>query len=149
MKTRLLTLVSIIFLLNSCNTYTVPVESFKSQMTESNSGQLKTVEINHPTFYSKSNSNRNLNYQANTIKLIEVFDKKGNKVKLENSPKLEMRITKKDGKKNVLLFDTVIVQNDTLKGARSRLIQNLTREIALIDIEKIEIQDSGKVYKYQ
>lgn len=149
MKARFVPLIGMIFLVNSCKTYTVPVENFKSQMIENNSGQLRTVEINHPTFYSKSSSNRNLNYQANTIKSIEVFDKKGNKVKLENSPKLEMRITKKDGKKNILLFDTVIVENDTLKGARSRLIENLTREIALNDIEKIEIQDSGKVYKYQ
>lgn len=28
-------------------------------------------------------------------------------------------------------------------------VVNLRREIALNDIEKIEIQDSGKVYKYQ
>lgn len=118
-------------------------------MTVSGSEKLKKVEINHPSVYSTSSSNRNLYYQANTVKSIEVLDKKGNIVSLENSPKLEMRITRKNGKKHILFFDTVIVENDTLKGARSRIMQDLKREIALSDIEKIEIQDSGKVYKYQ
>lgn len=115
----------------------------------SGSQNLKMVQINHPVVYSTSNSERNLQYQANTIKSIDVFDKKGNIVRLENSPKLEMRITKKDGKKHIVLFDMVIVENDTLKGGRSRILQNLRRNIALSDIEKIEIQDFKKVYKYQ
>ncbi len=149
MKTKFIYLVGILSLTLSCKTYTVPVDSFRKQMTVPGSEKMKEVEINNPTFYTSSNPDRNFNYQANTIKSIEVVDKKGNKVNLQNSPKLEMRITKKNGKKNILLFDTVIVENDTLKGARSRLMQNLTREIALSDVEKIEIQDSGKVYKYQ
>jgi hypothetical protein len=149
MKTKLIILMGILSLLFSCKTYTIPVDSFREQMTKSGSEKLKEVEINNPTFYSSSSTKRNLIYKANSIKSIIVVDKSGNKVKLENSPKLEMRITRKDGKKYILLFDTVIVENDTLKGARSRLIQNLTREIPLGDIEKIEIQDSGKVYKYQ
>lgn len=149
MKTKFIYIVGILSLILSCKTYTVSVDSFRKQMTESGSEKLKEVEINNPTFYTSSNPDRNFNYQANTIKSIVVVDKKGNKVNLTNSPILEMRITKKDGKKNILLFDTVIVENDTLKGGRSRLMQNLRREIPLSDIEKIEIQDSGKVYKYQ
>ena len=112
-------------------------------MTESGIEKLRDVEVNDPASYS------NLKYQANSVKSIVVVDKKGNNVEIENSPKLEMRITRKSGKKYILLFDTVIVENDTLKGARSRILQNLRREIPLDDIEKIEIQDSGKVYKYQ
>jgi hypothetical protein len=83
------------------------------------------------------------------VKSIVVIDKNGNNIEIENSPKLEMRITRKNGKKDILLFDTVIVENDTLKGSKSRILQNLRREIPLTNIEKIEIQDSGKVYKYQ
>ena len=142
MKTKLITLMGILFLLFSCKTYTIPVDSFREQMTKSGSEKLREVEINNPI-----NTIKNIKYEANSIKSITVFDKKGDKIKLENSPKLEMRITRKNGKKHILLFDTVIVKNDTLKGARSRLLQNLTREIALSDVEKIEIEDSGKVYK--
>lgn len=130
-------------LLFSCKTYTIPVESFREQMTESGNEKMRDVEINNPTSYS------NLKYQANSVKSIVVVDKNGNNVEIENSPKLEMRITRKNGKRYILLFDTVIVENDTLRGARSRILQNLRREIPLDDIEKIEIQDSGKVYKYQ
>ena len=144
MKTKLIALMGILSLLFSCKTYTIPVDSFREQMTKSGSDQLRDVEINNPV-----NTIKNIKYKANSIKTITVIDKKGEKVKIENSPKLEMRITRKNGKKYILLFDTVIVENDTLKGARSRIIQNLTREIPLSDIEKIEIQDSGKVYKYQ
>lgn len=149
MKARLFYLVGIMFLPVACKTYTVPVESFRSQMATSGADNLKTVEINHPVVYTTSSRGGNLQYEANTIGSIEVVDKKGKKLRLQNSPKLEMRVTKKDGKKHILFFDTVIVENDTLKGARSRIMQNLRREIALTDIEKIEIQDSGKVYKYQ
>ena len=130
-------------LLFSCKTYTIPVESFREQMTKSGNEKMRDVEINNPTSYS------NLKYQANSVKSIVVVDKNGNNVEIENSPKLEMRITRKNGKRYILLFDTVIVENDTLRGARSRILQNLRREIPLDDIEKIEIQDSGKVYKYQ
>ncbi len=144
MRTKLITLMGILSLLFSCKTYTIPVESFREQMTKSGSEKLRNVEINNPI-----NVIKNIKYEANNIKSIIVTDKNGDKVKLENSPKLEMRVTRKNGKKYILLFDTVIVINDTLKGARSRLIQNLTREIPLSDIEKIEIQNSGKVYKYQ
>lgn len=148
MKAKLIYPIAILFLAVSCKTYTVPVDSFREQMT-TGSGKMKQVEINHPSFYSTSSPNGNLRYEANTIHKIEVLDNKGNKVRLQNSPKLEMRITRKDGKKHILFFDTVIVENDTLKGARSRYMPHLRREIALTDIEKIEIQDSKKVYKYQ
>lgn len=143
MKIKTLFLIGCIALLWSCKTYTIPVESFREQLTASGNDRLREVEINNPTGYS------NLAYQANSVKSILVVDKKGNKVVLENSPKLEMRVTRKSGKKYILLFDTVIVENDTLKGARSRILHNLRREIPLDDIEGIEIQDSGKVYKYQ
>jgi len=132
-------------MLFSCKTYTISVDSFQKQMVNAKSENLKEVEINNPSPYMY----QNIGYLANGIKSIDVIDKNGNKVALENSPKLEMRITKKDGKTNILLFDTVTVENDTLKGARSRLMQNLRREIPLNDIKKIEIQNSGKVYKYK
>lgn len=149
MKAKLMYLAGFSLLVISCKTYTVPVDSFRDQMKVEGPEKLKTVEIDHPVFYSTSSPRGNMQYQANTIKSIEVQDKKGNKVRLLNSPKLEMRIHRKDGKKNILFFDTVVVENDTLKGARSRIMQNLRREIALSDIAKIEIQDSKKTYNYQ
>ncbi|PHQ28860.1 hypothetical protein [Leeuwenhoekiella nanhaiensis] len=142
MKIKSILLSSILAILSSCKTYTIPVESFRKQMTKSGT-EMRKVEINNPISYS------NIKYEANRIESLIVMDKDGNNVEIENLPKLEMRVTRKDGSKYILLFDTVVVENDTLKGARSRIIQNLRREIPLNDIEKIEIQDNGKVYKYQ
>jgi hypothetical protein len=145
MKSKLIITMGILSLLFSCKNYSIPVESFREQMTVPGSEKLREVEINNPALYTY----KNIKYEANSIKYIVVVDKKGNKVKLKNSPKLEMRVTRKNGKKYILLFDTVIVENDTLKGARSRLMQNFRREIPLNDIDHIMIQDSGKVNKYQ
>ena len=136
----------ILLVLFSCKTYTISVDSFRNQMTlEGNEKKYRKVEINNPLPYNYSN----IKYFATNIKRIIVQDKNGNDVVLQNSPKLEMRITRTNGKKYVLLFDTVIVENDTLKGARSRILQNLTREIPMDGISVIEIQANGKVYKYQ
>ncbi|MGB7786724.1 MAG: hypothetical protein WBL27_11530 [Salinimicrobium sp.] len=145
MKTKMLATVGILTLFLSCKNYTVAVDSFREQMTRPGNDQLREVEINNPMPYTYTN----IRYEANAIDSITVIDKKGQPVRIENSPRLEMRITRKNGKKYILLFDTVIVENDTLKGARSRLLQHLRREIPMNDIAKIQIQDSGKVYKYQ
>jgi len=145
MKTKLITTIGILTFLFSCKNYSIPVESFREQMTKSENEKLREVEINNPSLYMYNN----IKYEANSLDSIIVVDKHGYKVKLENSPRLEIRITRKSGKKHILLFDTVTVENDTLKGARSRIMQNLRREIPLNDVEHIMIQDSGKVYKYQ
>ena len=144
MKQKILT-IGIFLLVLSCKTYTVSVDSFRNQMTLNGQEKYREVEIQNPVPFSYTN----IKYLATNIKEIIVQDKNGIDVVIQNSPKLEMRITRTNGKKYVLLFDTVLVENDTLKGARSRIFQNLTREIPMDSISEIEIQDSGKVYKYQ
>ncbi len=102
-------------------------------MTLDGPEKYREVEIQNPVPFSYTN----IKYLAANIKEITVQDKNGNDVVLQNSPKLEMRITRTNGKKYVLLFDTVFVENDTLKGARSRILQNLTREIPMDSISAI------------
>jgi hypothetical protein len=60
-----------------------------------------------------------------------------------------MRVTHSNGKKYHFYFDTVVLENDTLKGGRSRFVQGLTRAIPLDSIVKIEVQDGGKKFDYQ
>ena len=134
---------SILFLIISCKTYTIPPDSFREQMIEAKSGNMKEVEINNPLFY------RNIKYSSNNINRLIVLDKHGNKMYLDNSPSIEMRVTHRNGKKYILYFDTVILENDTLKGGRSRFAQSLTREIPMDSILKIEVQDGGKKFNYQ
>ena len=104
---------------------------------------MTEVEINNPLFY------RNIKYTSNNIDRLIVTDKNGNKIYLNNSPSIEMRVTHRNGKKYHFYFDTIILENDTLKGGRSRFAQNLTRAIPMDSILKIEIQNGGKNFNYQ
>ncbi len=127
----------------SCKTYTIPVDSFREQMMEAKPKNRVAVEINNPLAYG------NIKYFSNNISQLMVLDKKGNESFLDISPAIEMRVTHKNGKKYLLYFDTVILENDTLKGGRSRFAQGLTRAIPLDSIVKIEVQDGGKKFGYQ
>ncbi|NDV42782.1 hypothetical protein [Flagellimonas sediminis] len=134
--------ISILFVF-SCKTYTIPVDSFREQMIGAKPENRVAVEINNPLFYE------NIKYYSNNISRLTVFDKKGNESYLDISPAIEMRVTHKNGEKYILYFDTVILENDTLKGGRSRFAQGLTRAIPLDSIVKIEVQDGGKKFGYQ
>lgn len=145
MKKNISKLIGIVllFLICSCTTYTIPIESFKEQMMTAKPENMKDVVINNPLSYT------NIKYSSNNIKQLTVFDQDGHKTYLKNSPSIEMRVTQRNGKKYILYFDTVFLENDTLKGGRSRLAQGLKREIPLDSILKIEIQDGGKNYNYK
>lgn len=133
----------ILFLIVSCKTYTIPIDSFREQMIKAKSKNATKVEINNPLFY------QNIKYTSNNIDRLIVLDKKGNKFSLNNSPSIEMRITHINGKRHLLYFDTVILENNTLRGSRSRFLQKLTRIISIDSIVKIEIKDGGKKFNYQ
>lgn len=133
----------VILLMFSCKTYTVTPESFKTQFTQINDSVRKQVEINNPLFYSK------IKYLSNNVKYLNVYDKKGNIFFMQNSPSLEMRVTLSNGKRKIVYFDTVSLENDTLRGGKSRFIPGLTSVIPFNQIIKIELQEGGKNYYYQ
>ena len=126
--------------LSSCKTYYIPVDSFKSQISEIDSNQLRMVRTQGP-------AGEIAEYPANPIEQIKCVDKDGNETVLQNSPSIEARITSADGKKTILYFDRIYVENDTLIGYRSRFI-GLPKKIALTEITKIEIQDGQKNFNY-
>ena len=135
--------IGILVLILSCKTYTIPTDSFREQMITAQSGNMTEVEINNPLFY------RNIKYSSNNIDRLIVTDKTGNKTYLNNSPSIEIRVTHRNGEKYHFYFDTIILENDTLKGGRSRFVQNLTRSIPMDSIVKIEVQNGGKNFNYQ
>ncbi|MCF6130708.1 hypothetical protein [Flavobacterium wongokense] len=142
MKTKL-SLLALVLLMASCKTYTIEPEKFKKQLIESNANTLKDVKVNNPlTPFSK------IEYKANSLKYLNVYDKNGQLSFMENSPSVEMRVTLKDGKRKILYLDTVTLENDTLKGEKSRIL-GLKSKIPFNDIVKIEVQDGGKKYQYE
>ena len=90
----------------------------------------------------------NKSYNSNQIKNIYVVDKNGNKKIIVNSPAIEIKVTLKNNKKYHFYFDTVVLQNDTLTGGRSRFMPKLVKKIPFDSIVKIEVQDGGKNMKY-
>ena len=142
MTSRFFAVISLTLIL-SCKTYTIPVDSFLEQMKKANSENTKDVEINNPLTFGK------IKYSSNNIDRIIVSDKTGLEMDLNNSPALEMRVTHKNGKKFIIYFDTAIIENNILKGGRSRFVQGLNREIPMDSIVKIEIQDGGKKFDNQ
>jgi len=130
----------------SCKTYIITPQSFKEQFTGIDSTALKARGM-HSTF-PYSYSGINLQYKSNIIENIYVIDKNGEKVVLKNSPAIEMRITLKNNKRYHFYFDTVVLQDDTLTGGRSRFMPDLVRKIPFADITKIEVQDGGKQMRY-
>lgn len=144
MKIKYIFYLIVITLIVGCKTYTIPVDSFKDQMVNATQDNMTSVEVNNPLF-----NTGHLCYSANAIEELKVWDKDGNALILNVSPAIEMRVTKSDGKKQVLYFDTVILENDTLKGSNSRFIQSLSKQIPISDIVTVEIQDGGKNFNYQ
>jgi len=135
-------IILILLILTSCSTYTVTPEQLKEQFMAAGEG-MDTVKVNNPLFRFS-----NITYTANRIKKITVLDKQGLINYLDNSPSLEMRITQKNGKRQIMYFDTTELRNDTLYGSNSRFL-GTQRKVPFESIAKIEIQDGGKNYYYK
>lgn len=130
----------ILITLSSCKTYYIPLESFKSQISDIDSNQLRMVRTRGP-------AGDITEYPANPIDQIECVDKNGNETEIQNSPSIETRITTTEGERTIFYFDRIYVENDTLIGYRSRFI-GLPKKIALTEITKVEIQDGHKNFNY-
>lgn len=137
-----LSLLALVVLMISCKTYTITPENLKKQIIESNSNYLEDVKVNNPLSQFS-----NIKYQANSLKYLNVYDKNGSLSFLQNSPSVEMRVTQKNGKRKIFYLDTVTLENDTLKGSKSRFL-GLNDKIPFDQIIKIEVQDGGKNFYY-
>jgi len=116
-------LLTVMILLSGCANYRISTQSLVSQMKENQ--KIKKSALT--------------DYPSNNLQKIKCEDKNGNKVWLYPDKNTEFIIVKKsDGKKVQAYFDTVILQNDTLFGLKSRLLGGL-RIVPVSDIDKITI----------
>ncbi|PVX45824.1 hypothetical protein C8C85_1630 [Flavobacterium sp. 103] len=126
----------------SRTTYTITPESFKEQFDGVNLESFREVKVRNPM-----NEYSPLVYKANQLKKIVVVDENTHRIILDNSPKLETRFTLKDGKRTTFYFDTIALENGFLIGQKSRMIP-IAGKVEFDRIQKIEIQNGGKQYKY-
>lgn len=121
--------------------YTIPLTSFKEQFGHMMDLKWKEVNVKHPTGIITT-------YKTFPIQQIKCQNDDGKQVILKVKPSLELRITDNAGKKTVFYFDKIKVENDTIIGSQSRLLKSIQKEISFSTIEKIEIQDGKKNFKY-
>lgn len=139
MKRKLVQL-CLLLLVVSCKTYTISPENFRKQFVEDNANTLKDARVNNPL-----TSLTDIKYQANTLKYLNVYDKNGQLNFIRNSPSTEIRVTLNNGSKKIFFLDTVVIENDTLKGSKSRLL-GIKDKVPFNTIVKIEVQDGQKNY---
>jgi len=126
----------------SLPTYTISPESFVAQFQGIDKVSLKPISISNPTSHFTR-----IKYLANQIKKIEAVDKNSHRVLLDNSPALEVRITRTNGKRTIFFFDTMYIENGHVYGIKSRLM-NLYGNLPVAEIAKVEIQNGRKRFRY-
>jgi hypothetical protein len=124
----------------SCKTYFIPIESFKEQMKDIDSVELKTVNTRGPM-------GDVVTYKTYPIEFIKCVDKKNNSFELKNSPSIEIRLTEKNNKRTIFYFDQIYIQDSTVIGDGSRFIY-YQKTIPIKNIKLIEVQDGHKNFKY-
>jgi len=118
-----------ITILTGCATYSITTKSLVDQLNT-----FQKVETNK--YFQRFST---FEYPSNNLEYIECEDKKGNYVWLYPDKNTEFIFTTKStGKKVKAYFDTVLFNNDTIYGLRSRLLGGL-RIIPVNDIDKISI----------
>ena len=140
MRRRVVPLV-VLILASSCNTYLIPVESFRQQLATVTDTTLRDVTVRGPLGETTT-------YQTYPIVWIECVDKKGKLVQLRNSLSIEIRFTDTTNKKTHFYFDRLRVTDSTVTGATSRILAPLRKTISLKAVTKIEVQDGKKRYRY-
>lgn len=134
-------IVCICLALYSCQTYQLTTSSLHQQYAGIDSTQLETVEVLGPF-------NERYSYLAHPNKNIQLTDKEGNMSTLPVTPSIEMRVTHSGGKKSYFYLDRIFVTDSVFIGAKSRFAPRVTQSIPLNNINKIEVQDGKKKFKY-
>lgn len=133
-------LLGLLFFLSSCQTYLLPVESFRQQFAGVDSTNLRSVTTQGPLGIRAR-------YRAAAIDSIQVVDKAGNNVRIENNPALEIRFTDTTGKKTTFYFDLLFFDGENVTGRPSRIL-TFQKTIPLRGVKKIEIQNGRKNFRY-
>ena len=125
---RKIFLLSWIFLVVGCGSYSISKESFVDQVGNKNISKTQNV------------ASLGTSYNSNNLSQIRCFDKNGKEVIITPNKNTTFSITNsKTGEKINLYFDTVILSNDSISGLKSRILGG-KKSIALKDISNIMVK---------
>jgi len=121
--------ITLLIIATSCSTYTVTKESLLQQLDNSQSISK-----------TKNLASLGTNYYSNHLSQIKCVDKNGNEKNVYPDKNTSFSITNAiTGKSISLYFDTVYIENDSLKGLKSRIIGG-KKSIALKDVSSIAVK---------
>lgn len=136
MTTKLL-LTFLAFSLIGCASYTLTKEELLTQLKENQTSKQVFQYLPHPASLFLDPR-----YVSNGIRKVLCRNSDGEQVYLYPGKDTQLEITSKStGDVVKMYFDTVFLVEGRVVGLRSRLIKSMTTEIAIDDIEKIEITD--------
>ena len=130
-----------ILILSSCTTYQLPLSTLQERFTEIETEDLKEVGVKGPF-------GETYIYKTHPSETVELLTKSGETKILTVKPSLEMRVTHDGGKRSYFYFDKVFLKDKYLYGDRSRFSNAFQKKIPIEKIEKIEVQDGKKNFKY-
>jgi hypothetical protein len=126
---KLILIISLIFSILGCANYKLTSGSLVEQLKQNQ-------KIEKSLYYQQFSL---VDYPSNNLQRIKCVNKSGKNVWLYPDKNTEFVIQKTSGKKVRAYFDTVIFQNDTLFGLRSRLLGGI-RVIPVKEISNITIK---------
>lgn len=143
MKSTFSVIKSVLFAVTivSCATFEMTTTSLKQRFAEIDSTDLKTVIVRGPF-------GEQYTYLTHPSSSIELKDKNGKALIMPLKPSIEMRVTYDGGRKTVFYLDKIFVSDSLLIGHNSWFINSISTKIPLNKIEKIEVQDGKKNFKY-
>ena len=133
--------IGLILFFSSCNTYIIPVDTFKEQLSKMNESNMREVTAQGPM-------GDRVKYMTYDIDNLSAIDKNGNAITIPNSPAIEIRFTDSADKRTVFYFDLMRFDGTNITGRQSRFMNNFVKSIPVSSIRKIEIQNSKKSFRY-
>lgn len=120
-------------LLSSCTTYHISTQSLMQQLANTQKEKKVNVLFVPPLFFPGVVNGNNLR----ELKCLDEQDKE-HVIRVTNHTGI--RITKKDNTRCTFYFDTLLLKDSTINGAKSHFLGLSIKPIKLDDISKMELQ---------
>lgn len=133
-------LVAVMLLSVSCQTYHIPVESFREQFARDDHDTMRDVRIRNPV-------GRVFVCRCNSFTTIEALDGHGASVRLPNKPSLEIRFTDTAGGRTTFYFSTLHLDGRYVTGYRSWIL-GFPKTVDLGSVREITLQDGKKRFGF-
>lgn len=121
------------FLLSGCATYHLSTKSLLEQFANAGTEVKVNYIIAFPFFYPGT-------VTGNNLSVVTCLDKNEKEYNLNVTNHTGIRITQKDKSRTTFYFDTLILEDSTINGAKSHFFGMSINPINLNNIDRIELQ---------